>query len=275
MKGSIQTALRCAICGLRLKSVEPRGLLCPAHQDIIVEGKCRVMFDNVTTRFDTYKEAYKVLTRKRAEVDAGTYDARDYKIKAKPLAFNRLAVEWLATYISIRPSEMLSLTERQVDRRRGLLIIPHPKERKPKIVPLLETDLKLLRDFPEEHPSLPFFRHESNAPNGVAGLPLGQKRLYQDWKRACRNLGVEDVDLYGGTKHSTAMGLRAVATFEEVRKMTGHTTNKAFDRYLQLEGEKMRELYARREALAISTVSDNGLTMDLGGVKSAKIEYYQ
>jgi hypothetical protein len=38
------------------------------------------------------------------------------------------------------------------------------------------------------------------------------------------------------------MGLRAVATFEEVRKMTGHTTNKAFDRYLQLEGEKMREL---------------------------------
>ena len=62
---------------------------------------------------------------------------------------------------------------------------------------------------------------------------------------------IEDVDLYGGTKHSTAMGLREVATFEEARKMTGHTTNKAFDRYLQLEGEKMKELYARRESVMI------------------------
>jgi hypothetical protein len=53
------------------------------------------MFDNVTTRFKTYREAYKVLTRKRSEVDAGTYDARDYQIKIKPLAFDRLAKEWL------------------------------------------------------------------------------------------------------------------------------------------------------------------------------------
>jgi integrase len=160
-----------------------------------------------------------------------------------------LAIRWLTTYISIRPAEMLSLTEGQVDRRRGLLVIPHPKERKPKVVPLLEEDLELLRNFPEEHPSLPFFRHGAGARKDLAEAPLGKQRLYRDWKEACRNLGIEGVDLYGGTKHSTAMGLRAVATFEEVRKMTGHTTNKAFDRYLQLEGDSMKELYQRRRDL--------------------------
>jgi len=41
-----------------------------------------------------------------------------------------------------------------------------------------------------------------------------------------------------------------LATYEEVRKMTGHTTNKAFDRYIQLEGESMRALYARRRQAA-------------------------
>jgi len=359
------------------------------------------MFDNVCTRFKTYREAYKVLTRKRSEVDAGTYDSRDYKIQSRPLAFSRLAeewlqmkekylrpksmsplrmmvrrasvawgeaniksiryaqvedflasltdlapksktdmlaaikqmwkwaacryeiellnkwpvlarpemkfrktislqdqemilgelkrltektrprswlaIKWLATYISIRPSEMLSLTEGRVDRRRGLLIIPYPKEKKPKVVALLDEDLDLIKDWPEEHSSMPFFRHEAHAGNGMSGRPLGEKRLYKDWKEACRRLGIEDVDLYGGTKHSTAMGLRDVSTYEEVRKMTGHTTNKAFDRYLQLEGEKMRELYARRGGIVKPSFEniDNGLTMDLEALKNYKSEYIQ
>jgi integrase len=192
--------------------------------------------------------------------------------KTRPRAW--LAIRWLTIYISIRPSEMLSLTEGQIDRRRGLLIIPHPKERKPKIVPLLEADLDLLRHFPEEHPSLPFFRHGAGARRDRAGTPLGKQRLYRDWKEACLNLGIEGVDLYGGTKHSTAMGLRQVATYEEVRKMTGHTTNRAFDRYLQLEGEKMKELYARRETLK-TMPADNGLTMDFRGLEREESEYLQ
>jgi hypothetical protein len=50
------------------------------------------------------------------------------------------------------------------------------------------------------------------------------------------------------------MALREAATYEEVRKMTGHTTNKAFDRYLRLEGSNMKALYSRRQ-----TVLDNEL----------------
>lgn len=181
--------------------------------------------------------------------------------KGRPRSW--LAIKWLATYISIRPGEMLSLTEGQVDRQRGLLIIPHPKERRPKTIPLLDEDRDILNSLPLAFdPATPFFRHEKNAGPRHAGKKLGSSCLYKDWKEACRQLGIAGVDLYGGTKHSTAMGLRAVATFEEVRKMTGHTTNKAFDRYLQLEGDKMKELFSRRQPLA-ETPSDNGLTMDL------------
>jgi len=99
--------------------------------------------------------------------------------------------------------------------------------------------------------------HEVNAGTKDVGKKFGPNRFYRDWKAACANLGLEGVDLYGGTKHSTAMGLRDVATYEEVRKMTGHTTNKAFDRYLQLEGEKVKSLYARRQSVADNELITN------------------
>jgi hypothetical protein len=37
---------------------------------------------------------------------------------------------------------------------------------------------------------------------------FGRDYLYKWWKEACRNLEVEGVDLYGGTRHSSARGLR-------------------------------------------------------------------
>ncbi|MDR0882120.1 MAG: hypothetical protein LBP55_06220 [Candidatus Adiutrix sp.] len=172
-----------------------------------------------------------------------------------------MAIKWLATYISVRPTEMRTLTEAQVDRKRGLLIIPHPKEKRPKIVPLTAEDRDILSAIPhnfDQH--APFFRHERN------GEPFGVSILYKAWKRACKALGITGVDLYGGTKHSTAMGVRAVATFEEVRLMTGHTTNKAFERYFRTEGAALESLYAKRKAI----VADNQMTTDFSLPQSAK-----
>jgi integrase len=327
----------------------------------------------VTTRFRTYREAYKVLTRKRSEVDAGTYDARDYQIKSKPLAFDRLAeewletkqaalkpktwkvmragmrhvqdawrhvnvktigyaeiqdfflgyeaasktrnnlmaylkqfwawlhdrydispprkwpklepvemafrntvdiptqeaiindikehemfrvwlaIKWLATYIAIRPGEMRSLTEGQVDRARGVIIIPHPKEKRAKIIPLIEEDLTIVRDLPLAFDAaMPFFRSEKT------GSQIGICLLYEAWKRSCRRLGIEGVDLYGGTKHSTAMGLRAIYTPEQIMAQTLHSTGAAFRRYFQTGGEDLRQLLEGRKSLV---ASDNGLTM--------------
>ena len=190
--------------------------------------------------------------------------------RGRPRAW--LAIKWLATYISIRPGEMLSLTEGQIDRNRGLLtILPeHAKEHRLKVIPLLDADLDLLSQFPPDHTSLPFFRHEDGR---YAGQRFGPQLLWKIWKTACAALGLEGVDLYGGTKHSTATALRRVASYDEVRKATGHTTNKAFDRYLRLEGEAMKGLYARRQELL--SVPDNALTMNFEESEELKIKYLQ
>ena len=93
------------------------------------------------------------------------------------------------------------LIPRRPERGEG---IPHPKERKPKIIYLLDEDREFLARLPLAFPDTPFFRHENHAPAREAGKRFGLQRLYRDWKAACRRLGIEGVDLYGGTKHSTA-----------------------------------------------------------------------
>jgi hypothetical protein len=45
------------------------------------------------------------------------------------------------------------------------------------------------------------------------------------------------VDLYSGTEHSSATALRKFRSPEQIKKATMHTTNKAFERYFQIELE--------------------------------------
>ena len=130
-----------------------------------------------------------------------------------------------------------------------MLIIPHPKEKKPKIVPLTDEDMDLIRDIPVGFPEIKFFRHLEGARQKHMGQPYHFSYLERAWKRACKKVGIEGVSLYPGTKHSTAMELRKVATYEEVRSMTGHATNKAFERYFRSEGNDLKALYARRKTL--------------------------
>ncbi|MGD9950751.1 MAG: hypothetical protein AB7U29_20105 [Desulfobulbus sp.] len=69
---------------------------------------------------------------------------------------------------------------------------------------MIEEDIQLLEHLPPSFPKLPFFRHEKTCGRSRAGAPFGDHFLYDWWKRACKNLGIEDVDLYGGTRHSSA-----------------------------------------------------------------------
>jgi len=173
-----------------------------------------------------------------------------------------LCIKWLATYIAIRPGEMQSLTEGQVDRSRGILIVPHPKEKRAKIIPLIEEDLEIVRTLPLSFDqSAPFFCHEGVSGGTRAGQPFGGTRLYHAWRNACRRLGVDGVSLYPGTKHSTAMGLRAALTPEEIKSITLHSTSAAFNRYFQTSGEALRKLQSTRKTLVDS---DNGLTTGQG-----------
>lgn len=151
-----------------------------------------------------------------------------------------LAVRWLAVYIALRPEEVRGIRERDIDLDRGLLFIPHPKEKKPKFIPLLPEDISLIRELPRALPDMHFFRH----PDGVkSGSRFGKRFLYNQWKKACEELGVEGVDLYGGTRHSSAIALRHHATPEQIRQATMHTTNKAFERYYRTSPDELLSLY--------------------------------
>ena len=66
---------------------------------------------------------------------------------------------------------------------------------------------------------------------------------------------------FPGSKYSTAMELRETTTFEEVRKMTGHSTNKAFERYCRTDGDDhLRKLYERRKSISDA---DNGMATEI------------
>jgi len=158
-----------------------------------------------------------------------------------------LAIKWLSTYISIRPKELLSLKEGHIDIGNGYFLFPHPKEKRYKAVPLLDEDIETLKTFPPALPNLHFFRHRSAKGQRVfkEGSPFGQGLLRRYWKKACKNLGIEDVDLYGGTRHSSARALRKHFSPEEIKRATMHSTNKAFERYFQIESDDVRMIYAK------------------------------
>lgn len=92
-------------------------------------------------------------------------------------------------------------------------------------------------------PHLSFFRHPPGIKGCQPGEQFGPRYLYKWWKAACANLGIEGVDLYGGTRHSTALALREFKTPEQIRRATMHSTNKAFERYFRVESEEVRDVY--------------------------------
>ena len=73
-------------------------------------------------------------------------------------------IRMLCTYIAIRPGELIRVREEHFDLWDGYLIIPHPKEKKPKVIPLLDEDVEFIKSLPRGLPFLPFFRHEAGIP---------------------------------------------------------------------------------------------------------------
>lgn len=155
-----------------------------------------------------------------------------------------IGVLFLSTYINLRPAELINIKEGHIELENKRILIPDPKEGNPKYVYLIEEDVELLRSMPRAFPEMYFYRHLKG--NGAAkpGQRFGKDYLYKWWKRACANLDIVGVDLYGGTKHSSAVDLRKRHSPETVRRLTGHRTNKAFERYLQVTGDELRPVYA-------------------------------
>jgi len=151
-------------------------------------------------------------------------------------------VRLLCTYISIRPNELRRLRECDINLEEGFLFFSDPKEKKPKVVPITREDVEAFRGFGAGRTDIPFFRHAA-VKGTPEGHPFSKNVFYDWWRRACRNLGIEGVDLYGGTRHSSARALRTQLTPEAIKRLTMHSTNAAFERYFQLDAEDLRRMY--------------------------------
>lgn len=144
-------------------------------------------------------------------------------------------INMLSKNIEVRPGEIRTILELEINTKNGLITIPgeRTKDGKSKCIYLDDEDIEFLESLPRGMPQLPFFRHVKGIKGCRAGTIFGKKYFYKKWKIACSNLGIDWLDLYGGTKHTTATALGEHHTPEEVIKFTGHSTNKAFERYFQ------------------------------------------
>ena len=99
-----------------------------------------------------------------------------------------------------------------------------------KLAYLDAEDIDLIKSFPRAmDPDLYFFRHMTTKSGVGIGEQFGPEYFKKWWDKACDNLGIKGVDLYGGTKHSTATALGEFLTPEQIKRGgTGSATNKAF-----------------------------------------------
>lgn len=160
-----------------------------------------------------------------------------------------LAIKWLSTYISIRPGELVQIRRKDINVENCYIYIHHSKTGETKPVPILDEDVAIIKKMKPCFPRAYFFHHE----NGKGGLKLGQrygdKYFYKWWKRACKNLDIEGVDLYAGTRHSSAIALREHFSPEQIKQGTMHQTNKAFERYFRVGADDVREIYKKSNKL--------------------------
>lgn len=166
-----------------------------------------------------------------------------------------LGIKWMATYVSIRPNEFRNLKEKEINVD-GAFIIPRPKEKEPKIVEMIDEDIELYKTMPLGFPELYFFRHQKGNGNAKPGTQFGKDYHYKWWKKACHKLGIEGVDLYGGTRHSTATALAKYFTLQELRENgTMHSSNKAFERYVQTKRNDSKKIYQKANELRNQIIS--------------------
>lgn len=151
-----------------------------------------------------------------------------------------LGIKWLTTYVCLRPGDLGRIREEDIDRRNRVIWIRDPKAGEPYQLPLTKTDLEALMKFLPGTSDAPFFRHPT-------GGQYSEHHLYRAWKAACARLGVEGVDLYGGTRHSSVQALRFTHSPEQIRWATMHRTSRAFERYFRMSPEDLRAVYEEAE----------------------------
>jgi len=158
-----------------------------------------------------------------------------------------IGIKWLSIYVAIRPAEMWSLKENQINVD-GYFVLPgaNTKEGKIKLVPMLDADIDLYKTFPQALPQLHFFRRHRGKGVTAPGEQISKRAFYRWWVRACNNLEITGVDLYGGTRHTTTSAVSEYFSMDEMqRDGTQHGSNKAFQRYCRTGSVPKRTIYEK------------------------------
>ena len=148
-----------------------------------------------------------------------------------------LGIKLLSLFPKVRPGEMRNVKEGHINLTDGWIFYPDPKEGdKGKFIHLSPDDCRMISDIrtmvPPALPDTFFFRHLKSKKGIKAGKQFGPKYFKIWWDKACKNVGIKGVDLYGGTKHSTVTALGQVMTPEQIQRgATGHASD-AFKRYM-------------------------------------------
>lgn len=179
-----------------------------------------------------------------------------------------IAVKFLATYC-MRPKELRTIKERDISIERCELIIRHPKapqKRTPKIYELTFEDLTLLKQHMTDNPDEYFFRHETGYGGVQRGEPFGKDYLYKVWRRACRDLAIDYISLYPGTKHTTITEMNDEYSWEDISEATG--VKSSLVHYLRTKKSKKRKLF-ESAAPKMPVVKD--LSKKIGGSAGAQV----
>jgi site-specific recombinase XerD len=128
------------------------------------------------------------------------------------------------------------------DRKTGGLV-RGLKSRNIKTVPAHEWPL---RDWLEEHvsaerrlrdPDGPLFAN----PDGHGEGWWSEAAMRRTWAAACKAVGVSDVSLYEGTKHSTATHLKALGADDRLlAQLMGHRDARSIEKYAKLGSAAIR-----------------------------------
>ncbi|RJP78615.1 MAG: hypothetical protein C4522_12630 [Desulfobacteraceae bacterium] len=170
--------------------------------------------------------------------------------KVKEISYNTnpkiwLGIDMLSLYTNIRPKDLLGITETDIDLDYGIIEILRPTKKRNKlkkvIIRLVEAHIDIIKDIKKRYPALPhisFFRHHGGVSGCNTGQPFGEKLFYKWWKKACDELGIKGLDLYGGTRHTTTTALAKEVGRDGAKKASQHGTNKAFERYCQAHDDE-------------------------------------
>lgn len=165
-----------------------------------------------------------------------------------------LFLDMACSYSKLRPIDLRQVKEGDIDIHHGILTVERPSKSKRRSKPyvirirLVDYHVEEIKRLKIEHPALPdtlFFRHPKGIKGVEPGTPISAGRYYKVWKKACAKVGIDDLDMYAGTRHTTVTAIGQEYGRKEARKHSGHATNAAFDRYCQGDDETDLEMSER------------------------------